>query len=347
MPKTPQQNGVSERGHRTIGERVWTMLADSRLPEYLWGEAFMCTIYTKNLTASVRQKGRTPYRRCMGEIPDVGHLRAFGSLAWVKVPDDSRKKLNPKSRRGFLVGYTEDANYQIWVPQEGSPMGSVIRSHNVVFEEGQPHRTLTAEGELDLDGFVLPGNPFSKQDIKELLNADEDDEEEDRGEKERAEDREMGMGEREWVEVEGQEEREGTPEGAGTVRRSTRETKPSRAMAESREYEERERVAKAGGQAWAKLVDVDARYVALMTAAETNSSTRNNPYEGGTTPQTLREAMKEAAIWEPAMDKEIRGLRGIGTWTLIPRRSKMNIVGCKWAYARKFDAEGHCWKPKA
>ncbi|OJT09466.1 Retrovirus-related Pol polyprotein from transposon TNT 1-94, partial [Trametes pubescens] len=304
-PKNPEQNGLSERGHRTIGERTRTMLADSRLPEYLW--------------------------------------------AWVKIPDDTHKKLDPKSRRGFMVGYTEDASYRIWVPQEGGPMGRVIRSRDVVFEEGPSHRTLTPAGDMDLDGFELPGNSFVKPDREpDSDNEDEEDEpkaeapeeKEEEAEEKRPE-RELGQGEREWAMDDPVEE----------VRRSTREAKPSRAMEESREYQERERKAQQDNQPWAKTAEVavDARYVAMLTATDLEDmSTDEVPdnLEGGTTPQTLREALKTPEIWKPAMQKEMGGLMGIEAWKLVPRRPEMNVVGCKWAYARKFDAVGR-WKPKA
>ena len=39
IPKTPEQNGVSERMNRTLMETVRSMLADSKLPHRFWAEA--------------------------------------------------------------------------------------------------------------------------------------------------------------------------------------------------------------------------------------------------------------------------------------------------------------------
>ncbi|KAI0827857.1 hypothetical protein BC628DRAFT_1338004 [Trametes gibbosa] len=208
-----------------------------------------------------------------------------------------RKKLDPKLRRGFMVGYTEDTSYQIWVPQEGGPMGKVIRSQDVVFEEGPSHCTLTPAGDLDLDGFKLPGNLFVKPD-RELDSDDEDEEElkaEESEEKDNEEGRrqkqELGQGEKEWV-VDAPVEK---------VRRSMRETRPSRVMAESREYQERKRQAQQTNKPWAKMAEiaVDARYVAMLTINDLNGlSMEDVPdnLEGGTMPQTLREALKTPEI---------------------------------------------------
>jgi hypothetical protein len=47
-PYTPQQNGVSERGHRTLLDFVRSMLKDSGLPRYLYGEAMQYKAYMGN-----------------------------------------------------------------------------------------------------------------------------------------------------------------------------------------------------------------------------------------------------------------------------------------------------------
>ena len=44
IPKTPEQNGVSERMNRTLLETVRSMLADSRLPHSFWAEAIYSSV---------------------------------------------------------------------------------------------------------------------------------------------------------------------------------------------------------------------------------------------------------------------------------------------------------------
>ena len=41
IPKTPEQNGVSERMNRTLVEAVRSMLADSKLPHRFWAAAYL------------------------------------------------------------------------------------------------------------------------------------------------------------------------------------------------------------------------------------------------------------------------------------------------------------------
>ena len=39
MPGTPEQNGVAERRNRTLIDMVRSMMSNSTLPKFLWGEA--------------------------------------------------------------------------------------------------------------------------------------------------------------------------------------------------------------------------------------------------------------------------------------------------------------------
>ncbi|TQD70770.1 hypothetical protein C1H46_043696 [Malus baccata] len=47
-PRTPQQNGVSERRNRTLIGMVRSMMTRSKLPRFLWGEALKTTTYILN-----------------------------------------------------------------------------------------------------------------------------------------------------------------------------------------------------------------------------------------------------------------------------------------------------------
>ena len=59
--------------------------------------------------------GRNEAASDVGNIfADVGHLRIFGSTAWVHVPKETRQKLDPKSVKCVLVGYEEDAGWRIY-----------------------------------------------------------------------------------------------------------------------------------------------------------------------------------------------------------------------------------------
>lgn len=74
-------------------------------------------------------------RKCQ----DVSHLRLFGCIAYAKIaPDIAQLKLLPHSIKYRIVGYFGRSTYKLYDPA----MCSIIKCHNVIFDEGQGHRTL-------------------------------------------------------------------------------------------------------------------------------------------------------------------------------------------------------------
>lgn len=137
-PHRHEMNGIAERLNRTAGDAVRAMLIAAHLPNGYWAEAYHCWAYLRNRsTLSFLPDGTTPFEVIYGSKPDVGHLRVFGSVAYTRIPPDKRRKLDPKSERGTLVGYYDDAAYRIMRPDK-----SIIKSKDVIFDEGLGSRTL-------------------------------------------------------------------------------------------------------------------------------------------------------------------------------------------------------------
>ncbi|XP_019196314.1 PREDICTED: uncharacterized protein LOC109190295 [Ipomoea nil] len=51
--------------------------------------------------------------------------------------------------------------------------------------------------------------------------------------------------------------------------------------------------------------------------------------------------------WRDAMDQEFNALLHNGTWRLVPPKSDMNIIGCKWVFRTKHTADGSVERYKA
>ncbi|GIL46498.1 hypothetical protein Vafri_3388 [Volvox africanus] len=125
---TPEQNGAAERLNRTLLEKTQAMLAESGLPQKLWGEAMATANRLRNVSPIVGAKV-TPYEAFTGTKPDVGYLRTFGCAAYAHVLKEKRNKLQPVSRKGVLVGYESGKQYRIL-------FGNVIGVHSPVkFDE--------------------------------------------------------------------------------------------------------------------------------------------------------------------------------------------------------------------
>ena len=106
VPDNQAQNGVSERSVRTVVEKARTMLIASGLPPRLWAEAINCAVYISNRLPTSALKNSTPYEALEKEKPELGHIRVFGSDAYVyDEKAKSKGKMAPRAWIGKLVGY--------------------------------------------------------------------------------------------------------------------------------------------------------------------------------------------------------------------------------------------------
>ena len=74
----------------------------------------------------------TPEERFTEKKPDLSHLKVFGCIAYVHVPDELRTKLNPKAKKCIFIGYSlEQKGYRCY-----NPITQKLRvSKDVVFDE--------------------------------------------------------------------------------------------------------------------------------------------------------------------------------------------------------------------
>jgi transposase InsO family protein len=156
-PDTPEQNGVSERRGGRLKDIARTMMAQTKVPGYLWGYAVKHAAYLVNRLPAIHRTERfpSPYEMVHGEAPCLKklvesnsvfgcrayvkhissqHLGAFEERAWegiyVGEDESSRAKLvfNLKTRTVYrrdsiiltgLPGLWKDSNGKQIVPEEG------------------------------------------------------------------------------------------------------------------------------------------------------------------------------------------------------------------------------------
>ncbi|KAE8707740.1 TMV resistance protein N-like [Hibiscus syriacus] len=146
--RSPQQNGVAERKNRTILDMARSMLKSKKLPKEFWAEAVACAVYLTNRSPTRSVWGKTPQETWSGRKPGISHLKTFGSIAHVHVPDERRTKLDDKSESFIFIGY--DANskgYKLYNPNNKK----FLISQDVVFNE---------EGEWDFNSHTDDFNFF-------------------------------------------------------------------------------------------------------------------------------------------------------------------------------------------
>jgi hypothetical protein len=82
------------------------MLNEKNLPNYFWAKVVATAIYVMNPTPIATVHGMTPEEKFTGKKPNVSHLKVFGCIAYVHVPEEKTSKLNPKAEKCIFIGYS-------------------------------------------------------------------------------------------------------------------------------------------------------------------------------------------------------------------------------------------------
>lgn len=129
---TPHQNEVAERKNRTVMNMVRCMLSAKRVPKLFWAEATKWSFYLLNRCPTHAVKKITPQEAWSGVKPSVQHLRVWGCIAHVHIPDAKRGKLDDKSFPCIMLGVSDESKgYRLFDPKTKR----VVVSKDVIFEE--------------------------------------------------------------------------------------------------------------------------------------------------------------------------------------------------------------------
>jgi hypothetical protein len=127
---SPQQNGVAERKNRTLMEATRTVIEDSGLSMKYWAEAISTVNFVNNRLVTEKRK-ESPFEIIFKRKSDLNELHRFGSDVYVKVPDEKRRKLDPKALKLKFLGYDENSKgYRV-----GDTNGRVRISRDVIFTD--------------------------------------------------------------------------------------------------------------------------------------------------------------------------------------------------------------------
>ncbi|GFX42221.1 copia protein [Trichonephila clavipes] len=156
---TPQQNGASERLNRTVIDGARTVLSESGLDKSFWPEAVLYFVHVWNRLCHSGQT-LTPIELYIGIKPSIRHLRPFGYILYVGTPRPLRGKLDPKAKKGILVGFAQGTRgYKVWIPEDSR----VIETSNVRFQKLQQNNS----------GAVLASPGFKFSDYEVVENCDD------------------------------------------------------------------------------------------------------------------------------------------------------------------------------
>ena len=148
----PHQNGTAGRSWRTLFDMARALLIESKLPKNLWTYAIMTATYIRNRCYVQRIKS-IPYGLVTGLKPNIAKLHVFGTLCYPYV--HNVKKLEPRSRKGYSVGYDrESASYFVYYPETKNVMKHRVVKFTEKFQEmssvADPIPELIADSEDNL-----------------------------------------------------------------------------------------------------------------------------------------------------------------------------------------------------
>lgn len=306
IPYNPEQNGVAERRNRTLLDMARCLLAESGLPSKFCAEAVNTANYIRNRCPSKSLNGLTPYQMWTGKVPDVEHLKKFGTrvLCLNRKPD--RGKLDRRCKEGIFLGYsTESKGLRIWIPEENK----VIVSRDVKFIEN----TLSVSENLS-----------SADTSQNRLLVERTD------------------GDREFVDINLVEPIEESPiedlEEELAVQNVNEEDSPMQSQTSSR-GRGRPRILRTGRRGKPRQIYTHAAEHTGYVDGETVALITEIPMR-----QAL--SGPEADEWQDAMMSEIKSVLRNGTWELIDRPKNSACIGSRIVLRNKFNSDGTLHKRK-
>ena len=310
---TLQQNGVAEYANRIIVEMARCMLYAQGLGREFWAEAVSNAVYTYNRCPNKALVDVTPEEAWSGKRPCISFICVFGCIAYAKVPDEKRTKLNAKDIKCLFVGYCEGTKAYRLVCLESQ---KIIKSPDVVFFED---KRLSEEG---------PSGSIGQEplEVDHSSKSDDDDDDEDLEVKTKSsEEKNFST-----TQVEANED--------NTITRPSIEqtSSPNEGNATLGGSRYPSRVRKPLGEWWMNHI------LPPRDVEHTNVVMHDEPH-------TMTEAMQsgDAKKWELAMQEEYDSLMANGTWELTPLSKNRQSVGCKWVFRTKRDASGNVVRYKA
>jgi len=320
---TPAHNGVAERRNRTILECVQALLHASGLPRFLWGEAAHHVVWLMNRVSTKAVEGKTPHEAVFGVKPNLKDLREWGEKVLIRVEDGN--KLGGRVHEGRWIGMdTQSKGARIYWPNKQTV--TVERNVNYIPLVTSASRN---EGEEDTPSVPQPDAPIPPPPLLEPYPP-------------------VPPPAEEVVEAHAKRIRKPSQRVAdileGRAESSPRRSERLLARGIQMPTKEAERVdiPNVEGEQGVGEADLAEQFDGYALSAEISNAE-------GLEPLTLAEAKRCAdwPLWEKAIKEELDLLKNTGTWELTERPPNVNIVGSKWVFQAKKDANRNVIRYKA
>lgn len=93
-------------------------LKAKQMSKRLWGEFTSFVVYIINRCPTKKLNKKIHHKVWLGLKPSVSHLKIFGSICFIYVPELLRSKLDGRSQVMVMVGYYSKGAYKLFSPIE-------------------------------------------------------------------------------------------------------------------------------------------------------------------------------------------------------------------------------------
>ena len=95
---------MAKRKNRTLIELTNVMLIESSAPLHFWGETILIACHLLN-RVSHKKSHTTHFEMWKGHKPNLGYLRVYGCLAYIRLTDPKIPKLGIRATTCDFLGY--------------------------------------------------------------------------------------------------------------------------------------------------------------------------------------------------------------------------------------------------
>ena len=154
-------------------EMARSMIHSQGLGQEFWAEVVCNAAYTCNRCPTRVVYGMTPEEARSGKKPSISHSRVFWCIAYAKVPDEERSKLDAKGIKCLMLGYCDGTRaYRLMCLETKK----IIKSPDVTFFEDMEDLEKCPSGRNEGSNHMVDSFPKSNQE-EGIVDDLEDDEE--------------------------------------------------------------------------------------------------------------------------------------------------------------------------
>ena len=84
------------------------MMHEKHMPNFYWAEAASTAVYLMNWCTTNGVHELTPYELLLGRKLILSHLKVFGSIANIRIPNEQRQNPDAKSEECILIGNSSE-----------------------------------------------------------------------------------------------------------------------------------------------------------------------------------------------------------------------------------------------